>query len=229
MNARTSILLLITLLPALACGLPGTGPTPSPPTATALPPTSAPTATAVPIQAPTATPTAAQPSDGTGIDIEGPPEFTDQAQAALDLLGSCAPEALVTADQQLEAIVHSDRSGMDVASGAFMASNTTAFAPGYPESAQVFWFAGAIVHDARHRWQSENGMTTNWDAMSLEERQEIEHDARGVQIEALEGCLPEIPQEARTHAQGMLDYLTGMQTGEIPCDYCETEWADRDW
>lgn len=224
MNARASTLLLITLLPALACGTPG-----NPPTATAIPSTSTATATAVPTQAPTAAPTATQPSDGSGIDIDGPPQFTEQAQAALDLLAGCDPEALAVADQHLEAIVHSDRSGIDVSAGVFMASDTTAFAPGYPERAQVFWFAGAIVHDAHHRWQAQNGMTTNWDEMTLEQRQQIEHDARGVQIEALEQCLPQIPQQDRSHAEGMLSYLTGMQDGSIPCDYCETEWAERDW
>ncbi len=65
--------------------------------------------------------------------------------------------------------------------------------------------------------------------MSLEERQQIEHEARAVQIEALQQCHAQIPDQDRAQTQAMIDYLTGMQTGAIPCDYCETEWADRDW
>ena len=145
------------------------------------------------------------------------------------MLASCDPAALEAADAQLDAIVHSDRSGMDIGRRAFLASDTTAFAPNYPVEAQVFWFAGAMVHDARHRWQSENGVTTNWDSLSLEERQDIEHDARGVQLTAPENCHDELHVGARPQGQGMIDYLAGMQDGSIPCDYCEVEWADRDW
>jgi hypothetical protein len=178
---------------------------------------------------PAATATATITTDGSGIELDGPDEFVVQAQSALDLLAVCDPAALATVDTQLEAIVYSDRSGMDVDRGAFLASDTTAFAPGYPPEAQVFWFAGAIVHDAHHRQQAANGATTNWDQLSLQERQAIEHDARAVQLEAMENCLDEVPEADQSQATGMINYLTGMQTGEIPCDYCEVEWADRDW
>jgi hypothetical protein len=163
------------------------------------------------------------------IDVIGSDAFTAQAEAALALLAACAPDALAEADVYLVDIVESDRSGMDVQAGTFLASEITAFAPGYSQPAQVFWFGGSIIHDARHRWQSENGISTNWDALSLAEREEIEADARGVQIEALQQCLSVVEASAQAEAEYMLQYLTDMQAGLIPCDYCEVEWEGRNW
>lgn len=219
---RMSAISLTLLVAVLACSTPA-----SPTSSTPLSPTATPEPTASPSPIP---PTEKiEANDSEGIELYGPAEFTAQAQAALDLLASCDPDALAAADAQLVTIVHSDRSGMDTSGGVFRASDTTAFAPGYLPEAQVFWFAGAIIHDAHHRQQAEAGMTSNWAEMSLEERQEIEHDARAVQIAAMENCLGEMPEESQIQGQGMLDYLIGMQTGEISCDYCEVEWADRDW
>ena len=219
---RVSGPLLTLLVALLACSTP-TSPTITPP------PSRTPTPEPTAILSPTPPTEEAGAPDAEGIELIGPPEFIKQAQAALDLLASCDPTALAAADAQLVSIVHSDRSGMDTTGGVFMASDTTAFAPDYPPAAQVFWFAGAIIHDAHHRQQAENGVTNSWDELSLEERQQIEHEARAVQIDAMENCLAELPEESRFQAQGMLDYLVGMQTGEIPCDYCAVEWADRDW
>ncbi len=122
-----------------------------------------------------------------------------------------------------------NRSGMEVDTGTFLSSNTTAFAPGYSRDAQIFWYAGSIVHDARHRWQSQNGMVTDWGILNQEQREQIESDARAVQIEALQQCLPLVPKASREQAQYMLKYLTDMQEGITDCDYCKVEWANRNW
>ena len=63
----------------------------------------------------------------------------------------------------------------------------------------------------------------------MSEREAIEADARGVQIAALELCLDFVDPGARTEVEWMLQHLVDMQNGIIPCDYCEVEWADRDW
>lgn len=223
MNRHLLLLLTAMLLATLACGTVSTTPTPRPTDTAAAPPS---TNTPPP---PTATSQPTETTDGSGIELLGPPEFIDQAQAALDMLASCDSAALALVDRQLEQIVHSDRSGVDTTGGVFMVSDVTAFAPNYPPKAQVFWFAGAMVHDSHHRVQSQQGLTMNWDQMSLEERQAIEHDAREVQIEAMKNCVSEVPQEDHSQVEGMIEYLVLMQTGEIPCDYCEIEWADRDW
>jgi len=164
-----------------------------------------------------------------GIQVIGSETFVNQTNAALDLLERCAPDALIVADEFLDAIRESDRSGMEVESGTFLASLSTAFAPDYSLPAQVFWYAGSIVHDARHSWQSMNGMTTNWSILTLPEREAIEADARGVQIAALALCVEYVDPSARSEVEWMLQYLTDMQNGVIPCDYCEVEWTDRDW
>jgi hypothetical protein len=164
-----------------------------------------------------------------GIQVIGSEDFIAQTNAALELLQRCAPDALETADEYLNAIRESDRSGMEVESGTFLASLSTAFAPDYSLPAQVFWYAGSIVHDARHSWQSKSGMTTDWSILTLEERKAIEADARGVQIAALELCVDFVGPSARPEVDGMLQYLLDMQNGVIPCDYCEVEWGDRDW
>ena len=140
---------------------------------------------AAPTTAPSATPSPDPPtplsptptSNGAilvvGIDIAagGSDDFLDQTEEMLLFLQGCAPDALATADQYVAAIVESDRSGMDVAEGTFSASETTAFAPGYSQPAQVYWFAGSLVHDARHRWQHQTGTPTSWDSLPLEQRQ----------------------------------------------------------
>jgi len=123
-------------------------PTQSAPTPTAtLPPSPTPTASPYP----TAT-TTLEPSPIPGalaILVSGSDVFVTQTNAALDLLQQCAPEALATADQFLDAIQESDRSGMEVETDTFLVSLTTAFAPDYSLPAQVFWYAGSIIHDAR--------------------------------------------------------------------------------
>ncbi len=197
----------------------------------ATPTSPAPSPTASPLPTSTITP---EPSPtlqdlALGIQVIGSDDFVAQTNAALDLLQRCAPDALLTADEYLVAIQESDRSGMEVESGTFLASLSTAFAPDYSLPAQVFWYAGSIVHDARHTWQSMNGMTTDWSILTLEEREAIEADARSVQIAALERCVDFVGPSARTEVDWMLQYLVDMQNGVIPCDYCEVEWADRDW
>jgi hypothetical protein len=164
-----------------------------------------------------------------GIQVLGSDAFVTQTNAVFDLLQRCAPDALVIADEYLDAIHESDRSGMEVESGTFLVSLSIAFAPDYSLPAQMFWYAGSIVHDARHNWQSKNGMTTDWSILTLEEREAIEADARGVQIAALEQCVDFVDPSARAEVDGMLQYLIDMQNGVIPCDYCEVEWVDRDW
>jgi hypothetical protein len=166
---------------------------------------------------------------GVEIDVIGSERFLAQTSAALGFLQDCARDALAGADEQLNYIVEADRSGAYVEDGGFAASDITAFAPNFSAPAQVYWYAGTIVHDARHRWQNQHGLTTDWDAMTLEERQAIEADARGVQIDALQACSTAVPQAARHETDYMLKYLTDMQAGITACDYCEVEWADRDW
>lgn len=200
-----------------------TQPAPTP-TAT-LPPSATPTASPLP----TATSTPEPHGPGLDILVLGSDVFVTQTHAALDLLQQCAPEALATADIYLVAIRESERSGMDVESGTFMASLLTAFAPDYSLPAQVFWYAGSIIHDARHTWQSQNGMTTDWGSLTLAEREAIEADARGVQIAALELCVEFVDPSARSDVEWMMQYLVDMQNGVIPCDYCQVEWDDRDW
>lgn len=228
MNTRPHLMSVTLAAVMLACSLSSPADEPSTTSQPQSTPIPKPSETTPPTSAPASATPAGTP-DGSGIEIQGPKEFIEQAQAALDLLATCDPAALAEVDTQLEAIVHSDRSGMDVSGGAFLASNSTAFAPGYSQTAQIFWFAGAMVHDAHHRQQAANGVTTDWDQLNLEERQAIEHDARAVQIEAMESCQEQVAESDQPQVKGMISYLAGMQTGEIPCDYCEVEWADRDW
>lgn len=220
--ASALIVVLIT-----GCGvIPGllSTPTQPAPTPTETPP---PSATATITNTPEPSPT---PLDlALYIQVIGSEAFIDQTNAALDLLERCVPEALIVADEYLDAIRESDRSGMQVESGTFLVSLSIAFAPDYSLPAQVFWYAGSIVHDARHNWQSKNGMTTDWGILTLAEREAIEADARAVQIAALEQCVDSIDPSARNEVEWMLQYLIDMQNGVIPCDYCEVEWADRDW
>jgi hypothetical protein len=225
-SMRRSLAYLLLLFLITACnwlsGLLPPAMRPSPTSTATLPRSGTPTAT-----------TTLEPSPTQdlvlGIQVVGSEAFIDQTNAALDLLAQCAPDALLTADEYLDAIQESDRSGMVVESGTFMASLSTAFAPEYSLPAQVFWYAGSIVHDARHNWQSKNGMTTNWGILTLAEREAIEADARGVQIAALQLCVDFVDPSARSEVDWMLQYLIDMQNGVIPCDYCEVEWADRDW
>ncbi|MFQ5943558.1 MAG: hypothetical protein ACE5JF_08400, partial [Anaerolineales bacterium] len=190
-------------------------PEPSPTVATANP-----TATAT--LAPESIGTPITLASGTAIDIGviGSATFVSQTENALALLASCAPVALQTADSLLEGIQESERSGMLVGEGVFLASETTAFAPGYSEQAQLYWFAGAIVHDAHHRAQSQQGRTTNWAALTLEERETLEFEAREVQINVLDQCSAELPASTQGERSFMLQYLTDMQAGITECDYC---------
>ena len=231
---------------ASATPLPTQTPTFTPsPTVTLTPsPTDSPTATLVPTATPLPTPLPATPEPSAtatatptpseratppfGIAVDGSAAFVARTQQALGFLNGCAPTHLVTVQRYIRSIQQSTRSGMEVGTGVFMASDVTAFAPGYSAAAQVFWYAGSIVHDARHRWQSQQGTPTNWNT-SLEQRQAIEQDARAVQIEALQLCRAQVPQAARAEADYMLKYLTDMQSGLRPCDYCEVEWQNRNW
>lgn len=230
MKRCSAVVMLLLPVFVAACGfLEGfrATPTHSSPTPTAtLPPSLTPTASLAPTATTTPEPSPTPPLD---ILVWGSDEFVAQTYTAFDLLQQCAPEALATADEFLDAIQESDRSGMEVDTGTFLASLSIAFAPDYSLPAQVYWYAGSIVHDARHRWQSQNGMTTNWGILTLPEREAIEADARSVQIAALELCVDFVDPSARSEVGWMLQYLVDMQNGVIPCDYCEVEWADRDW
>jgi len=228
---RRTLASLILLVLTIGCSsldaLVATPTQPAPtPTAT-LPPSSTPTASPFPTATSTLEPSPIP--EAIAILVSGSDVFVTQTNAALDLLQQCAPEAIATADQFLDAIQESDRSGMEVETDTFLASLTTAFAPDYSLPAQVFWYAGSIIHDARHSWQHDSGTTTNWSTLTLGEREAIEADARGVQIAALELCVDFVEASARTDVEWMLQYLVDMQTGAIPCDYCQVEWADRDW
>ena len=163
------------------------------------------------------------------IGVIGSDRFASQTELALDLLAACAPDALQSADEFIDVIQESERSGMLVGQGVFLASDVTAFAPGYSEMPQVFWYAGAIVHDAHHRAQSQQGRTLNWDALTLEERESVEAEAREVQIEALEMCADDLPAATQREWSFMLKYLTDMQAGITECDYCKVEWENRNW
>ncbi len=225
-------------------------PTDTPAPTDTLAPTATPTRTASPTGTPSATPiptavVAATPTrppasatatpTATGaaarefqIALSGSDAFVARSGQALNFLNGCAPQYLAAVQQYIGSIQQSSRSGMEVGTGVFMASDVTAFAPGYSAAAQVFWYAGAIVHDARHRWQARQGTPTDWNT-SLAQRQAIEQDARGVQIAALQLCRGQVPLPARNEADYMLKYLTDMQSGVRPCDYCEVEWQNRNW
>jgi len=219
------------LLAALACGAVERTESTLPPVSAPPSASAAPTDAKIPASAGgTATPGSGDGSpQGPAISLLGSATFVGQAQAALELLASCAPEAVQTVDRHMNAIQESERSGMLVDTGIFLASSTTAFAPGYPPAAQVYWFAGAIVHDAQHSEQKAQGVIVDWSALSLPEREVIEADARGVQIEVLEDCLGALSAPDQASARYMLAYLQDMQAGVIPCDYCAVEWENRDW
>ena len=225
---KRSAAVTLVLLLSLACNAPISAPSAAAPSATVP---SGTTTTPDPAIVPTTTPTPRGVILVSGIDIAaiGSDAFLARTEEALLFLQDCAPDALAVADEFVSTIVESDRSGMVVAQGTFLASETTAFAPGYSQPAQVYWFAGSVVHDARHRWQDQAGTPTAWGSLTLEQRGAIESDARAVQIDALEECLDDVPEEARGEAEHLLQYLNDMQDGIIPCDYCEVEWADRDW
>jgi hypothetical protein len=166
---------------------------------------------------------------GYEISIRGGDAFIVQTRAALNLLAQCAPEALKEADDSIDTIQEFNRSGMEVDTGTFLASNTTAFAPGYRQAVQIFWYAGTIVHDAHHRTQEQNGIDTNWGNLSEEQRETLEADARSVQIATLQQCLPFVQKASRTQAEYMIKYLTDMQSVVSECDYCKIEWENRNW
>jgi len=168
-------------------------------------------------------------ADTVKIEIRGNNEFVSQTRSAFNMLAQCDLDAFRKVDEFMAKIQEYNRSGMEIVSDTFLASNTTAFAPGYSREAQVFWYAGTMVHDAHHNWQSAQGMNTDWGSLSLEQREELETEARKVQIDTLQRCLPSIKESARSEAQAMIDYLVGMQDGTQECAYCKVEWGDRSW
>lgn len=176
---------------------------------------------------PPAKPSASNP--GYEISIRGEGSFIVQTRAALNLLMQCAPEALKEADDSLDTIREYNLSGMDVDTRTFLASNTTSFAPGYSRQAQIFWYAGTIVHDAHHRVQSQNGIDTNWGNLTYDERQALEMDAINIQVQVLRQCLPSIPQAAQNEAQIMIKYLVDMESGTSECEYCRVDQENRNW
>jgi len=168
-------------------------------------------------------------ADTVQIEIRGSGAFVVQTRAALNLLSQCDPDALLKVDTYLDRIQEYNRSGMEIESNTFLASNTTAFAPSYSREAQVFWYAGTIVHDAHHNWQSAHGRNTDWGSLSLEERDALESDARAIQIETLKRCKPYLKSAAQREAEVMINYLINMQENPQNCDYCKVEWGDRGW
>jgi hypothetical protein len=168
-------------------------------------------------------------ADKAQILIQGSSAFINQANAALDQLTICAPDQLKIADKFITSIIESDRSGMEVDDGSFLASDTTAFAPGYSAALQVFWFAGTIVHDAHHSWQHENGINTDWESLNDTQRAAIETDARIVQIKVLKGCVNSLPKSVRYQSDTMIQYLQDMQDNPSTCSYCGVEWENRSW
>lgn len=168
-------------------------------------------------------------ADTAQIQIRGSGSFIAHTRAALNLLGKCDPDAFLKVDTYLDRIQEYNRSGMEINSSTFLASNTTAFAPGYSREAQLFWYLGTIVHDAHHNWQNAQGYNTNWGSLSLEEREALEAEARAVQIETLTRCRKYLKSDAQREADVMLNYLISMQANPQNCTYCQVEWDNRNW
>jgi hypothetical protein len=68
-------------------------------------------------------------ADTVQIEIRGSAAFIVQTRAALNLLSQCDPDALLKVDTYLDRIQEYNRSGMEIASNTFLASNTTDLLP----------------------------------------------------------------------------------------------------
>lgn len=168
-------------------------------------------------------------ADTASIELRGNNRFISQTRSALNLLAQCDEQAFLMVDENIDVIMEYNRSGMEVQSNTFLASNTTAYAPGYSREAQVFWYAGTMVHDAYHNLQDAQGINTDWGNLTIEQREALELAAIAVQVSTLERCLPFLKNSTQKEGEKMLSYLKSMRDGNTTCNYCTVGWEDRSW
>lgn len=152
------------------------------------------------------------------ITIFGSQVFKDKMKAAFDLLAICAPEDLATADEFLTGIYESNGSyaGAQIYANSTniqISSNLTGYLPdNYSSSGHTFWYAGAIVHEARHSWQFlQLGLVKDWMSRTPEENNAVEIDALNVQITTFKKCVDDIPLQQRHEAETILEKFEGMR------------------
>lgn len=140
------------------------------------------------------------------------PEFKEKIESTFEFLAECAPEDLIFADKYLSGIYESNgsHSGAEIAfnsTNILLTSNFTKYLPSnFSVSAQIFWYAGAIVHEARHSWQfQQSGLAKNWTSRTHEENTAMEIDALNVQIETFKKCIDDVPYEYREEAEIILE------------------------
>jgi len=159
--------------------------------------------------------------------IIGTYSFVVQTQSALDFLSECSPDTFAEIPRYIHLVVEFSKSGISPRYKVFSASKKTAFAPGRSQPVQLFWYAGAIVHDARHGWQYHNGLNIkSWDEKTVAEREIFEKDAISTTIPVLQQCTRYVPQFAQHEIADMLEQMIAKQN---TCDYCNISWMDRNW
>ena len=153
------------------------------------------------------------------ITIFGSQVFEDKIEAAFELLNRCAPEDLAAADKFITGIYEDSNgsySGAQIpfnSTNILLTSNFTKYLPSnYSSQAQIFWYAGAIVHEARHAWQFlQPGFVKNWSSRTPEETNAVEIDAINAQIATFKKCVDYIPVQNKDEAETILLKFTELK------------------
>ena len=142
-----------------------------------------------------------------GIEILGSHEFDNNIESALILLHACDSSSFSDVNKYITAIYETNGSfaGADISYGSTMmaaSSNLTNYLPGNLTDAKIFWYMGAIVHEARHSWQfTQKGIVKNWTARTIEEENALEADAINSQVNAFRECISYVPASEKSQAE----------------------------
>lgn len=145
------------------------------------------------------------------VRIFGSPAFRDKIESAIEFLSKCSPQDLSNINKYITGIYEDNGSyaGADISYGSTnmqASSNLTRYLPGnYSLDAQIFWYSGAIVHEARHSWQFlQPGLVKNWNSRTPAENNAVELDAVNIQIAAMKKCVDYVPYSSRSEAENIL-------------------------
>ncbi len=144
------------------------------------------------------------------IEILGSPEFDSNIESALEMLSRCDSSSFSDVNKYITGIYATNGSyaGADISFGSTMmaaSSNLTNYLPGNLTSARIFWYMGAIVHEARHSWQfTQKGIVNNWYSRTLKEENALEADAINSQVDAFRKCINYVPALEKPRAETIL-------------------------
>lgn len=156
-------------------------------------------------------------NEAPNIEIFGSQVFRDNIEDAIRLLSKCDPKSLATANSELTGIFEDNGSfaGADISVGSTIAEfsdNFIKYLPNNLSQAHTFWYAGAIINEARHVWQfRQPGLFKNPSSRTQGENNALELDALVKNIQTMKRCVNYVPASQKGEAKSILEAFENLE------------------